>query len=117
MGGEAGPEAEPQPRGCQPGAGSVPRAQGFRSQMSQQPREGGKDAQKRRCLAPLSPKPQWPVMPPAPRPRLTRGPARGPASRPAPASPTRRLADGAAPRLPGPRAGRGCALHHPWAWG
>ena len=54
-----GPES--QSRGCQPGSGSVPRAPWFPlTDVPTAPREGGKGTQEGRCLAPLTPKPQWP---------------------------------------------------------
>lgn len=60
------------------GLALCPEPGGFRSQMSQQPwREGGKGTQEGRCLAPLSPKPQWPVRLKAPEPGLCIRPSRG----------------------------------------
>ena len=54
-----GPES--QSRGCQPGSGSVPRAPWFPlTDVPTAPREGGKGTREGRCLAPLTPKPQWP---------------------------------------------------------
>lgn len=61
------------------GLALCPEPGGFCSQMSQQPRqEGGKGTQKGRCLAPLSPKPQWLVRPMAPEPSLACGPSKDP---------------------------------------
>lgn len=103
--GDAGPGAGPQSRGCQPGSGSVPRAQWFPlTDVPTAPREGGQGTREGRCLAPLGPKPQWP----GGRRLLGRD---GPAGQPGawPADPPRRppavqrLADGADPRLPWPR--------------
>lgn len=101
------------------GLALCPEPGGFRSQMSQQPQqEGGKGTQEGRCLAPLSPKPQWLVRLMAPGPSLACGPSEVPVGTLSPLSWAQLPAHGSDPHVPySPQEGWGCGLHHPWAWG